>query len=98
MDVYAAREDPEPGVSGRLVATAVSVARPDTEVHYVPRWSAVAETVARVVRAGDLVLTVGAGDVTMVGPEILRLLSESPSGTTPPAGPDMRRDVTEGEA
>ncbi len=77
MDVYAAREDPEPGVSGRLVATAVTAARPETVVHYVPRWSAVAETVARVVRPGDLVLTVGAGDVTMVGPEILLRLQEA---------------------
>ena len=74
MDVYAAREDPVPGVSGHLVADAVSAARPDAEVHYVPSWSEVAEQVASLVRPGDLVLTVGAGDVTMVGPEVLRIL------------------------
>ncbi|HET7398525.1 MAG TPA: UDP-N-acetylmuramate--L-alanine ligase [Intrasporangium sp.] len=76
MDVYAAREDPVPGVSGRLVADAVRVARPGADVRYVPSWSDVAGVVAGLVRPGDLVLTVGAGDVTMIGPEILRLLAE----------------------
>ena len=74
MDVYAAREDPVPGVSGRLVADAVTDARPEVEVHYVPSWSEVAGRVAQLARPGDLVLTVGAGDVTMIGPEVLRIL------------------------
>ena len=76
MDVYAAREDAVPGISGRIVAEAVTAARPDVVVRYVPRWSAVADTVAALARAGDLVLTVGAGDVTMVGPEVLLRLRE----------------------
>jgi UDP-N-acetylmuramate--alanine ligase len=74
MDVYAAREDPVPGVSGRLVADAISKVRPEADVRYVPSWSDVAGVVADLVRPGDLVLTIGAGDVTMIGPEILRLL------------------------
>jgi UDP-N-acetylmuramate--alanine ligase len=74
MDVYAAREDPVPGVSGRLVADAVTAARREVEVHYVPSWSEVAGRVADLARPGDLVLTVGAGDVTMIGPEVLRIL------------------------
>lgn len=74
MDVYAAREDPVPGVSGRLVAEAIRRVRPEADVHYVPSWSDVAGEVATLVRPGDLVLTIGAGDVTMIGPEILRLL------------------------
>jgi UDP-N-acetylmuramate--alanine ligase len=78
MDVYAAREDPVPGVSGALVADAVKAARPDTEVWYVPSWSEVAPTVAALVRPQDLVLTVGAGDVTMIGPEVLRALAVQP--------------------
>ena len=77
MDVYAAREDPLPGVSGQLVADAVSRARPEAGVHYVPSWSDVAAAVVALTRPGDLVLTVGAGDVTMVGPEVLRLLREA---------------------
>ncbi|MFM6848449.1 MAG: UDP-N-acetylmuramate--L-alanine ligase [Terrabacter sp.] len=77
MDVYAAREDPVPGVSGQLVADAVGAARAGVEVHYVPSWSDVAGRVASLARPGDLVLTVGAGDVTMVGPEVLRILGEA---------------------
>jgi UDP-N-acetylmuramate--alanine ligase len=73
LDVYAAREDPVPGVTGALVADAVPL--PAGRVAYVPSWSAVADEVVGRVRAGDLVLTVGAGDVTMLGHEVLSLLS-----------------------
>ncbi len=75
MDVYAAREDPVPGVSGQLVADAVRAARPDVDVRYLPSWSDVAPTVAALVGPKDLVLTIGAGDVTMIGPEVLRALA-----------------------
>jgi UDP-N-acetylmuramate--alanine ligase len=81
MDVYAAREDPLPGISGRLVAAAVHAARPGADVHYVPSWVQVAPTVAALARADDLVLTVGAGDVTMIGPEVLRALEDGPGST-----------------
>jgi UDP-N-acetylmuramate--alanine ligase len=72
MEVYAAGEDPVPGASGASVASWVPL--PRERVHFEPSWSAVpAELVARA-RPGDLVLTLGAGDVTQVGPEVLRLL------------------------
>jgi UDP-N-acetylmuramate--alanine ligase len=80
MDVYAAREDPEPGVSGRLVAEAVRAARADAEVHYMPSWAAVPGFVADLLRPGDLLLTVGAGDVTMIGPEVLLRLEHGDLG------------------
>ena len=86
MDVYAAREDPEPGVSGRLVAEAVRAARADADVHYVPSWAAVPGTVAGLVRPGDLLLTVGAGDVTMIGPEVLLRLDEGEGASDPRRG------------
>ena len=76
MDVYAAREDPQPGVSGRLVAEAVRAARADADVRYVPSWAAVPGVVAGLLRSGDLLLTVGAGDVTMIGPEVLYRLEQ----------------------
>ena len=72
MDVYAAREDPVPGVTGMLVAQAVP--RPPEAVRYEPSWAAVPAVVAELARPGDLVLTIGAGDVTMLGPEILAAL------------------------
>jgi hypothetical protein len=53
---------------------------------YVPSWSQAAPTVAALVRPGDLVITVGAGDVTMVGPELLRLLAEAGRDAVDPAG------------
>jgi UDP-N-acetylmuramate--alanine ligase len=72
MDVYAAREDPVPGVTGALVAAAVPL--PPAQVVFEPSWSAVAGHLADRARPGDLVLTCGAGDVTMIGPEVLARL------------------------
>jgi UDP-N-acetylmuramate--alanine ligase len=54
------------------VADAVDL--PPGSVRYVPSWSAVAGAVAERVAPGDLVLTVGAGAVTMVGREVLKAL------------------------
>ena len=74
LDVYAAREDPEPGVTGRLVADAV----PGGAARYVESFGDVPRVVASVAAPGDLVLTMGAGDVTRLGPLILdELAAES---------------------
>src|SRR3954451_5168286 len=75
MDVYAAREDPVPGVTGNLIASAVPL--PREQVIFEPSWAAVPGVVAGLTRTGDLVLTVGAGDVTMLGPEVLATLREA---------------------
>jgi UDP-N-acetylmuramate--alanine ligase len=69
LQVYGAREDPEPGVSGALIADAVPL--PAERVHYVPSWADVPAVVAAVARSGDLVITMGAGDVTVLAPEIM---------------------------
>ena len=74
MDVYVAREDPEPGIDGALVARHVPL--PAGAVHFVPSWAETPRLLARLARPGDLVLTLGAGDVTLVGPEVLTLLEE----------------------
>ncbi|MGD9573643.1 MAG: UDP-N-acetylmuramate--L-alanine ligase [Thermoleophilia bacterium] len=74
LDVYGAREDPEPGVTGELVAAAVTL--PPERVHYVPRWLDVPVVVAGLARPADLVITMGAGDVTVLGPEVLRELEQ----------------------
>ena len=73
MDVYAAREDPVPGVTGALVADAVPL--PYIRVTYQPSWSAVAAELVARSAPGDLVMTIGAGDVTLIGPEVLSLLA-----------------------
>lgn len=78
LDVYAAREQPLPGVSGATVAEHVSA-----PVTYVPDFSAVAAAVAAAARPGDVVLTMGAGDVTMLGKEILTELGIKENRSAP---------------
>ena len=78
MDVYGAREDPVPGVTGAMVADAVPL--PPAQVLFEPSWSAAAPALAARARPGDLVVTMGAGDVSMVGPEVLAALSELEEG------------------
>lgn len=73
LDVYGAREDPEPGVSGAMVADRVPL--PAGRVAYAPDRSAVPDLVAGRARPGDIVLTMGAGDVTELGPQLVARLS-----------------------
>jgi UDP-N-acetylmuramate--alanine ligase len=75
-DVYPAGEAPIPGVTGKLLADALAEAVPGKRVIYLPRRSDVAWLLAREVREGDLVVTMGAGDITMVGDETLERLRE----------------------
>jgi UDP-N-acetylmuramate--alanine ligase len=76
-DVYGAGEHPIPGVTGKLVVDALAEAAPGRRVVYLPRRSEVAPFLAREVRAGDTVLTLGAGDVTMVADETLDRIRET---------------------
>ncbi|OBG38310.1 UDP-N-acetylmuramate--L-alanine ligase [Mycobacterium sp. E3198] len=69
LDVYGAREQPLTGVSGATVAEHVSA-----PVRYLADFSAVAEEVAAAAGPGDVVVTMGAGDVTLLGPEIVTAL------------------------
>jgi UDP-N-acetylmuramate--alanine ligase len=76
LDVYAAREDPEPGVTGKLVSDAV----PGGGAFFVPDKASVPAVVAGLAKPGDLVLTMGAGDVTALGPQIVQALRERAVG------------------
>lgn len=76
LDVYAAREQPIAGISGASVAEHVSVPS-----RYVPDFSAVADLVAGSARSGDVIVTMGAGDVTLLGKEILAAV-QSRAGST----------------
>ena len=69
LDVYGAREQPLAGVSGASIAEHIHV-----PVHYLPDMSAVAHTVAAAAEPGDVVVTMGAGDVTLLAPEIVTAL------------------------
>jgi UDP-N-acetylmuramate--alanine ligase len=72
LDVYLAREDADASVTGRLVADAVPL-EPDA-VEFVPDMADVAGVLVARAQEGDLVLTLGAGTITSIGPEVLRLL------------------------
>jgi UDP-N-acetylmuramate-alanine ligase len=83
LDVYAAREDPEPGVTGKLVADAVPGGPVfNGSVRYIPEFGDVPKVVAALAAPGDLVLTMGAGDITRMGPLVLAEIA----GTAPAPG------------
>jgi UDP-N-acetylmuramate--alanine ligase len=73
-DVYGAGEAPEPGITGKLLVDALQEASPRTRTVYLPHRSDLARFLAGEVRPGDLVLTLGAGDITSVGEEALALI------------------------
>jgi UDP-N-acetylmuramate--alanine ligase len=73
LDVYGARELPIPGVSGALIAREIT-----KPVKYEPDMSQVARQVAAQTSPGDVVITMGAGDVTMLTPQILDALASLP--------------------
>jgi UDP-N-acetylmuramate--alanine ligase len=94
-DVYAAREDPEPGVDGALVAGAARRARPDLECVYEPDRAALAGRVAALAQPGDLVLTLGAGDITTLADELAPLLATPGGrGAADSPGPATGRSAT----
>jgi UDP-N-acetylmuramate--alanine ligase len=74
LDVDPGRDDPDPAVTGQLVVDHVG---PGPElVVYEPQRDRAAEVLADLVRPGDLVLTLGSGNVTTLGPELLALLRQ----------------------
>ncbi|RJQ82234.1 UDP-N-acetylmuramate--L-alanine ligase [Pseudonocardiaceae bacterium YIM PH 21723] len=73
LDVYGAREEPQPGVNGGLIAGKVPLDA--GHVHFQPSLQQAPKQLAALARPGDLVITMGAGDVTMLGPELLAELA-----------------------
>lgn len=72
LDVYGAREDPVPGVTGALVSGAFD----DPEkVHFVADWDAAAAYTATIAREGDYIITLGCGNVNLIIPQVLQALS-----------------------
>ncbi len=78
MDVFASREEPLPGVTGALIADLVPLAAEN--VIYEPRWSDVAARVAAVARPGDVIVTMGIGDVHLLCGDILAQLDANQAG------------------
>lgn len=76
LDVYGAREDPVPGVTGELVSDAFA---DPSHVHYVADWQQAADYTASVAREGDYVITLGCGNVYQIIPQVLQALAETPA-------------------
>jgi UDP-N-acetylmuramate--alanine ligase len=74
LDVYGAREDPIPGVTGRLVSDAFADA---SRVAFCPDWSTAARVAAEHARAGDLIMTLSCGDVYRIIPSVVTELGVS---------------------
>lgn len=78
-DIYGAGEDPVPGVTGKLIVDSIIGSDPERTVTYVPNRAELARHAVSVIDEGDLVITMGAGDITQCGREILELLGEEES-------------------
>lgn len=83
-DIFPAREEPEPGVTGKLIVESYLSQRPGGPVVYIPRLADVAGYLAPRLRAGDLLITLGAGDVYRTGEQVLAALRAQESAH--PAG------------
>ncbi|OAH51837.1 UDP-N-acetylmuramate--L-alanine ligase [Microbacterium oleivorans] len=73
LDVYGAREDPVPGVTGALVSGAFA---DQDRVRFVADWQQAAEYTASIARPGDYVITLGCGDVYRIIPQVLDALGQ----------------------
>jgi UDP-N-acetylmuramate--alanine ligase len=71
LDIYAAREDPEPGVTGALISDRF---KNQSQVHYVPLWDDVPAVSASLAREGDFIMTMGCGDIYRMVPDLLKAL------------------------
>jgi UDP-N-acetylmuramate--alanine ligase len=74
-EIYRAREEPVPGVSGRLIVDELAAVRPGMRIGWAPALEDAARLVAAWARPGDTVLTLGAGDVDRAAPLILEALA-----------------------
>jgi UDP-N-acetylmuramate--alanine ligase len=73
LDVYGAREDPEPGVTGALVSDRFT---DPSHVAFIADWQEAADHTARIAREGDFVVTLGCGDVYRIVPQLLGSLEQ----------------------
>jgi UDP-N-acetylmuramate--alanine ligase len=74
LDIYAAREDPEPGVTGELILNNFS---DQSKIHYVPNWEAASAKAASLADSGDFIVTMGCGDVYRMVPQLLQALKKN---------------------
>ena len=76
-DIYGAGQPPIPGVTGRLVAEGVAAAAPSTPTVYLPHRREVVDYLTSTIEPGDLVVTMGCGDVWMLGDAVRERILEA---------------------
>ena len=74
-EVYGAGEMPQPGINGKLIVDAVCETPGRPDVYYVPNQYEIPGVLRAVAETGDTVLTMGAGDISRAGDELLGLLA-----------------------
>ncbi len=75
LDVFGAREDPVPGVTGALVSDRFA---DPSNVDYLPDWQQAADRAAAIARDGDIIMTLSCGDVYRIVPQLLASLAAGP--------------------
>ena len=83
LDVFGAREDPIPGVTGALVADAFDDA---ARVDFRPDWDDAARRVAQLARPGDIVMTLSCGDVYRIIPQLRAAIERAGEGSATSSG------------
>ncbi|MDQ3864179.1 MAG: UDP-N-acetylmuramate--L-alanine ligase [Actinomycetota bacterium] len=78
-EVYGAGEMPQPGINGKLIVDAICETQGHPEVYYIPQQDALPVVLRHVSRRGDLVLTLGAGDISKAGEDLLDTLEDTGS-------------------
>jgi UDP-N-acetylmuramate--alanine ligase len=74
LPIYAASEEPIPNLTADLLASAIR----ETEAHYAPDFPSAIAQVTALAHPGDLILTLGAGSVSQLGPQLLTALESHP--------------------
>jgi UDP-N-acetylmuramate--alanine ligase len=88
LDVFGAREDPIPGVTGALVSERFA---DRSHVDYLPDWQEAADRAAEIARDGDFIVTLSCGDVYRIIPQVVGAL-ERPAGSAQPAASSRPRE------
>jgi UDP-N-acetylmuramate--alanine ligase len=73
-EVYGAGEMPQPGVNGKLVVDAICETSGHPEVYYLPQQDTIPKVLREISEPGDMILTLGAGDISRAGEELLEIL------------------------
>ncbi|MDO5044782.1 MAG: UDP-N-acetylmuramate--L-alanine ligase [Coriobacteriia bacterium] len=77
LDIYAAGEPPIPGVTSKAIVREVQRSKEHADVSYFPQWETMVNYIAKKAQPGDLIITMGAGDITRMGHDIQEVLVAS---------------------